>query len=77
MTSDRPVDIERTARTARHRATKLAHKRVSDAWYTAALTRHICPNCLKPGSHFVPPMMGEHGFFICDGGGGSVGKEIA
>jgi hypothetical protein len=77
MTSDRPADVERTVRTARRRAAKLAHKRVSDAWLGTALTRHTCPNCLKPGSHFVPPMFGERGFYICDGGGGCVGKETA
>jgi hypothetical protein len=27
-----------------------------------------CPNCGRPGSHFVPPMFGEEGFYICHGG---------
>jgi len=25
-----------------------------------------CPNCGKPGSHFVPPSLGDEGFFICE-----------
>ena len=25
-----------------------------------------CVNCGKPGSHFVPPSLGEDGFFICE-----------
>lgn len=25
----------------------------------------ICPECGKAGSHFVPPSMGEDGFFAC------------
>ena len=24
-----------------------------------------CPNCNQPGSHFVPPSMGEAGFYVC------------
>jgi len=26
----------------------------------------VCPRCGKPGSHFVPPSLGEPGMFICD-----------
>lgn len=26
----------------------------------------ICINCGKEGSHFVPPCLGEDGFFWCD-----------
>lgn len=26
----------------------------------------MCPNCQKDGPHFVPPSMGEDGFYICD-----------
>jgi len=25
-----------------------------------------CPNCGEPGPHFVPPSLGEPGFFLCD-----------
>jgi len=25
----------------------------------------VCPRCHTPGSHFVPPCLGEPGFFIC------------
>jgi hypothetical protein len=25
-----------------------------------------CPKCGKPESHFVPPSMGEEGFFLCE-----------
>jgi hypothetical protein len=25
-----------------------------------------CPNCHQKGPHFVPPSLGEKGFFICD-----------
>jgi len=25
-----------------------------------------CPNCKKPGPHFVGPSFGEDGFYICD-----------
>ena len=28
--------------------------------------RSPCINCGKPGLHFVPPSLGEHGFFICE-----------
>jgi len=26
----------------------------------------VCPNCGKEGPHYVPPSLGEEGFFICD-----------
>ena len=26
----------------------------------------LCPNCGKKGPHFVPPSLGEEGFFLCD-----------
>lgn len=26
----------------------------------------ICPNCGKEGPHYVPPSLGEEGFFVCD-----------
>lgn len=26
----------------------------------------LCPNCGKPGPHFVPPSLGEPGFYICE-----------
>jgi hypothetical protein len=26
----------------------------------------LCPNCNKPGFHYVPPSFGDAGFFICD-----------
>lgn len=26
----------------------------------------LCPNCGKKGPHFVPPSLGEQGFFLCD-----------
>lgn len=26
----------------------------------------ICPNCNKPGPHYVPPSMGDEGFFACE-----------
>lgn len=25
----------------------------------------ICPNCGEKGPHFVPPSLGDKGFFIC------------
>ena len=25
----------------------------------------LCPNCGEKGPHFVPPSLGEPGFFIC------------
>jgi hypothetical protein len=25
----------------------------------------VCPNCGQHGSHFVPPFLGESGFFVC------------
>jgi len=31
----------------------------------------ICPNCGQPGPHFVPPSMGEQGFFICQNPSGA------
>jgi len=27
---------------------------------------NICPNCGKVGRHYVPPSLGEEGFFLCD-----------
>jgi hypothetical protein len=33
---------------------------------TPAKAKGICPNCGKPGPHFVPPSLGERGFYICD-----------
>ena len=29
------------------------------------IKRTPCPNCGKFGSHFVPPCVGDPGFFIC------------
>jgi len=29
-------------------------------------TKSLCPNCGKPGPHFVPPSLGEVGFFTCE-----------
>lgn len=31
-----------------------------------AQAQALCVNCGKPGRHFVPPSMGEEGFFSCD-----------
>jgi len=25
----------------------------------------VCPNCKGPGLHFVPPSLGERGYYIC------------
>lgn len=27
--------------------------------------KSICPNCGQPGPHFVPPVFGAMGFYIC------------
>jgi hypothetical protein len=27
-----------------------------------------CMNCGRPGAHFLPPSLGEPGFFICEDG---------
>lgn len=27
--------------------------------------RHLCNHCGEPGPHFVPPSLGEDGFYIC------------
>jgi len=24
-----------------------------------------CPNCGQPGRHFMPPSMGDRGFYVC------------
>lgn len=26
----------------------------------------MCPNCGKSGPHFIPPSLGEEGFYLCD-----------
>lgn len=31
-----------------------------------------CPNCLQKGRHYVPPSLGETGFFTCE----SVYKQL-
>lgn len=31
-----------------------------------SLPKRICRNCGQPGPHFVPPSLGERGFFICE-----------
>ncbi len=44
----------------KHRRTKVKRtKRVKDN------KTHKCPNCGEKGSHFVPPSLGEEGFFSC------------
>lgn len=30
------------------------------------MNSNLCPNCQTPGHHFVPPSMGEEGFYVCD-----------
>lgn len=25
----------------------------------------ICPNCLREGSHYIPPSFGDPGFYAC------------
>ena len=34
--------------------------------YPAEPPKEPCPNCDKIGRHFVPPCLGEEGFFICE-----------
>lgn len=29
------------------------------------MNKELCINCNEVGSHFVPPSLGEEGFFIC------------
>jgi ribosomal protein L32 len=32
---------------------------------TTVQTHSTCPNCGEDGPHYVPPSMGEDGFYIC------------
>lgn len=32
----------------------------------STVARTKCPQCGEPGPHFVPPSMGEPGFYICE-----------
>lgn len=34
--------------------------------YLAECRKHPCRNCGEPGPHFVPPSLGEPGFFACE-----------
>lgn len=31
----------------------------------AALPKPACPNCGQEGKHFIPPSLGEPGFYAC------------
>lgn len=35
----------------------------------------LCPNCNKEGPHFVPPSLGERGFYICDASVNVIGSS--
>lgn len=30
------------------------------------MSESLCPNCQRPGPHFVPPSFGEEGFYLCE-----------
>ena len=34
--------------------------------YLLDIKRGICPNCGQPGPHYVPPALGDPGFFACE-----------
>lgn len=34
--------------------------------FSFEVPKAICSNCGKPGPHFVPPSLGEMGFYICN-----------
>ena len=36
------------------------------AWVRRRPAQRACLNCGEPGLHFVPPSMGDAGFFTCE-----------
>jgi hypothetical protein len=44
---------------------KRGAKRVEEA-HIRRQSETACINCDKPGAHFVPPSLGEEGFFACE-----------
>lgn len=49
------------------KAMKRKKTRIRAPWYKKSF---LCPNCKKETAdgHFVPPSLGEGGYFICDYG---------
>lgn len=43
-------------------------KRRNAANNTVFFTQQPCPECGECGKHFVPPSLGEAGFYICRAG---------
>lgn len=54
---------------SQERRRRKAHQRAAGVARSSALARalkHQCPNnCGEPGPHFVPPSLGEAGFYTC------------
>lgn len=64
----RIVDVDRCYRRGRRKARDLERRKrqLSRGLDALIYGRSACPHCGQPGPHFVPPSMGERGFYICD-----------
>lgn len=44
---------------------KIKNKKKNERKQVLPKKEPICPNCGKEGLHFIPPSLGEAGFFAC------------
>lgn len=70
VTSDH-CGIEMSIRLRKRRNRRAAETRAS------LIKRSKCSKCGEPGMHFVPPSLGEPGFYACDAEKRQVAREYA